>query len=92
MIHSFRCQETERVFLGEPSRQFPPDIQRTARRKLQQLDAAPSLEALRNPPGNRLERLSRDRIGQWSLRINGQWRVCFVWDDGAHDVEIVDYH
>lgn len=92
MIHSFRCVETQRIFLGGVSRAFPPDIQRTARRKLQQLDAAPCLDALRNPPGNRLEALKGDRAGQWSIRINDQWRICFVWDDGAHDVEIVDYH
>jgi proteic killer suppression protein len=92
MIHSFRDQETERVHLGLPSRILPPDIQATARRKLRQLDAASSLAQLRNPPGNRLEALRGDRVGQWSIRINDQWRICFVWDDGAYDVEIVDYH
>lgn len=92
MIHSFRCQETLRVHLGQQSRAFPPDIQRTARRKLLQLDAAPNLDALRNPPGNRLEQLAGDRAGQWSIRINIQWRICFIWDDGPREVEIVDYH
>lgn len=70
-----------------------PDLRRVALRKLVQLDAAVSLADLRVPPGNRLEKLSADRAGQYSIRINEQWRVCFVWRDGdAHEVEIVDYH
>lgn len=92
MIHSFRCRETLRVFLGLPTRAFPPDILATALRKLRQLDQAMRLDDLRQPPGNRLEALKGDRAGQWSIRINDQWRICFVWDGGAHQVEIVDYH
>ena len=74
------------------SSKFPPDIVRRARKKLLQVDVAASLEDLRVPPGNRLHRLSGDREGQWSVGINDQWRICFTWQDGAHDVEIVDYH
>jgi proteic killer suppression protein len=92
VIRSFRCQETERIFNDEVSRAFPREIQRTARRKLLQLEAAATLDELRSPPGNRLEALKGDRAGQWSIRINDQWRVCFVWDEGADQVEIVDYH
>jgi toxin HigB-1 len=92
MIRSFKCRETERIFLGGVSTAFPPDIQATARRKLEQLDGAPRLSTLRTPPGNRLEALKGSRAGQWSIRINDQWRICFVWDNGAHQVEIVDYH
>jgi proteic killer suppression protein len=92
MIRSFKCPETERIFLGEPSPKFPPDIQNTARRKLVMLDAAASVRDLLVPPGNRLERLSGDRAGQWSIRVNDQWRICFVWEgDGAESVELVDY-
>lgn len=91
MIHSFKCRLTEALF---NSRQVPRfrSIERVARRKLLQLHASPDLESLRVPPGNRLEGLTRDRVGQYSIRINDQWRICFVWKDGAHDVEIVDYH
>jgi proteic killer suppression protein len=92
VISDFRCRETERIFNGEVSTAFPPDIQKTARRKLRMLNAATSLNELRNPPGNRLEALTRDRAGQHSIRINDQWRICFTWDNGAHQVEIVDYH
>lgn len=93
MIKSFVCRETERVWQGIPSRRLPPAIQDIARRKLRQLDAASKLETLRIPPGNRLELLSGNRRGQHSIRINDQWRVCFLWKEGdAHDVEIVDYH
>lgn len=78
---------------GETPKGFPTDILRAAQRKLEALRAATTLEDLRVPPGNRLEALSGDRAGQHSIRINDQWRVCFVWeDDGAHNVEIVDYH
>ncbi len=80
MIRSFRDRETERIF-GQSSRKLPPSIQRVALRKLVQLDQAKSRDALRNVPGN-----------QWSIRINDQWRICFIWDDGAHRVEITDYH
>ena len=93
MIRSFRCKETEKVWQGQSSRKFPGDMQDRALRKLRQLDAAQTMDDLRNPPGNRLEALKGDRRGQWSLRINDQWRVCFRWSDGdASEVEIVDYH
>lgn len=92
MIRSFASRETEMLFF---SRQVPrfKNIERVARRKLQMLHAASKLEELRVLPGNRLETLSGDRIGQFSIRVNDQWRICFHWvDDGAYDVEIVDYH
>jgi toxin HigB-1 len=92
MIESFACAETERVFHGQLSRRLPTDIQRTARRKLLQLDAVTQLRDLTAPPGNQLEALKRDRKGQHSIRINKQWRICFRWETGAHEVEIVDYH
>lgn len=93
MIRSFRDKEAEAIWQGRFSRKLPQDIQRLARRKLRMLDAAIHLQALRVPPGNRLEALRGNRRGQWSIRINDQWRVCFVWKDGAAwDVEIVDYH
>lgn len=92
MIHSFACAETEMLFHSRAVRRFRP-IERVARRKLLQLHAATVLESLRVPPGNHLEALKGDRKGQHSIRINDQWRVCFVWKgDGAHRVEIVDYH
>jgi proteic killer suppression protein len=93
MIESFRCKATASVFLGHAPKGFPTDILGTARRKLRMLDAALRLDDLKVPPGNRLETLKGDRIGQWSIRINDQWRICFVWREGsASDVEIVDYH
>lgn len=93
MILSFRCQDTERLFRREQVRRFPTNIQRQALRKLVLLHAAKTVEELRIPPGNRLERLRGDRDGAWSIRINAQWRLCFIWDGtNAHDVEIVDYH
>lgn len=93
MIRSFRCPETEKLFRRERTRKIPPDILRTALRKLVQLDAAVTLDDLRVPPGNRLEALRSDREGQHSIRINDQWRICFVWNDGAVEgVEIIDYH
>jgi proteic killer suppression protein len=93
VIRSFRDRETEKVFNREPSRRWSRDLQRVARRKLLMLDAAETLADLRVPPGNRLEKLSGDREGQYSIRINDQWRICFGWGEGdAHDVEIVDYH
>jgi proteic killer suppression protein len=93
MIRSFRDTETEKLFDRQKSRRIPPDLLRIALRKLVVLDAAQSLQDLRLPPGNRLEKLSADREGQHSIRINNQWRICFVWKDGgAEDVEIVDYH
>ena len=93
MIKSFRCKETKKIFSRAFSKKLPPDIQQAARQKLVLLDAATSLNDLRIPPGNLLEELKDDRKGQHSIRINGQWRICFVWKDGdALDVEIVDYH
>ena len=93
MIKSFRGRETERIWEGTLSRRLPNDIQQTARRKLRMLNNARTLTDLRVPPANRLERLQGERRGQHSIRINDQWRVCFVWrGSDAHDVEIVDYH
>lgn len=93
MIESFADRRTAAVFQGVQVRSLPPELQQAARRKLKMIDAAPSIEALRVPPGNRLEPLKGDRRGRWSIRINDQWRLCFRWKDGsAHDVEIVDYH
>ena len=92
MVKSFRCEETERLFRRLPSRRFRA-IDRPALRKLDMLDAASDLQTLAALPGNRLERLRGDRAGQYSIRINDQWRICFVWRDGdAYQVEIVDYH
>jgi proteic killer suppression protein len=92
MIRSFACRDTERVFNAERTRKFDA-IGRQARRKLIMLDDAGRLEELRSPPGNRLEALRGDRAGQYSIRINDQWRIVFIWrEDGAHDVAIVDYH
>jgi len=93
VIRSFRDRETERVFERERSRRLPPDVQRRAHRKMLLLDAAEALDDLRVPPGNRLERLSAGRAGQYSIRVNDQWRICFRWERGdAYDVEIADYH
>ena len=94
MIVSFKSNETKLIFDGFASRYYPPDIQRIALRKLVMLDAATSLNDLRAPPGNRLEKLVGDRQGQHSIRINNQWRICFVWttENNAAQVEIVDYH
>ena len=93
MIRNFRDEESEKVFLRPRSHRLPTDVQRIAQRKLAILDAAESLQDLRVPPGNRLETLSGSREGQHSIRVNGQWRVCFRWADGnAYDVEIIDYH
>jgi len=92
MIASFAGEETEKIFHTQMARRLPPDIQRTARRKLLQLHAVTRLQDLAVPPGNRLEGLKGGRAGQHSIRINDQWRICFRWDSGAYDVEIVDYH
>jgi proteic killer suppression protein len=92
MIRSFGDEETERVFQHRHSRKFAA-IERVAFRKLRQIHSVSTVEELYEPPGNRLERLKHDREGQWSLRINDQYRVCFEWRDGdAYKVEIVDYH
>ncbi len=92
-IASFANRDTERLFDREPVRRFPASLRPVMLRKLLLLDAVVALEELRVPPGNRLEKLKGDRAGQYSIRINQQWRVCFRWRQGAaHDVEIVDYH
>ena len=92
MIRSFACRDTQALFNSSEVRRFKA-IERVARRKLLQLQAAPDLASLRVPPGNQLEALKGDRKGQYSIRVNDQWRVCFVWHgDGARQVEIVDYH
>lgn len=92
MIKSFADKHTRTLFEGKRVRRFQAFRER-AERKLQLLDSASTLDFLRSPPGNRLETLGGDRAGQHGIRINGQWRVCFVWRDGeAHNVEIVDYH
>ena len=93
MINGFLDAETERIWRGEGSRRLPSDIQRTARRKLRMLNNAATLMDLRLPPANRLEALKGDRRGQYSIRVNDQWRICFIWSaDHASRVEIVDYH
>ena len=91
MIKSFKCSDTESLFRLGRVRRFV-NIERPALRKLEQLELALSLDDLRVPPANRLEKLSGDRAGQWSIRINDQFRLCFRWHEGAEDVEIVDYH
>lgn len=93
MIHSFADKQTAAIFDGHEVRALPREIQDAARRKLKMIDAAPRLETLRTPPGNRLEASKGPRSGQWSIRINDQWRICFRWmESNAHDVRIVDYH
>ena len=92
MVISFNCKETEALFHSNAVPRFK-NIERVARRKLLQLHAATELDSLRIPPSNQLEALKGDRRGQYSVRVNDQWRICFVWRDGAADqVEIVDYH
>jgi proteic killer suppression protein len=93
MIKSFRGKETQKIWQGQHSRRLPVNIQQVARRKLRMLNNARALNDLRVPPANRLEALHGSRVGQHSIRINDQWRICFVWEQGvALDVEIVDYH
>lgn len=93
MIKTFRNRETAALFADERVRRLPPEIRQVARRKLVQLDQVSRVEELRVPPGNRLEPLAGDRRGQWSIRVNAQWRLCFRFEDGhAWDVELVDYH
>ncbi len=92
MIHSFTCLDTQALFHSKAVPRFK-NMERVARRKLLQLQAATELNSLKVPPGNQLEALKGDRKGQHSIRINDQWRICFVWHtDGAYQVEIVDYH
>ncbi len=92
MILSLACPDTEALFSSQAVARFR-NIERVARRKLLQIQAATALDSLRIPPGNQLEALKGDRKGQHSIRINDQWRICFVWhDEAAHEVEIVDYH
>lgn len=93
MIKSIKSGETAKIFNQEYSPKLPPDIQRTALRKLWMIDAAQNIQDLRVPPANRLEKLKGSRRGQYSIRINDQWRICFTWQQrDAYEVEIVDYH
>jgi proteic killer suppression protein len=93
MIKSFADKETEKVYQRKYSKKLPEEIQHRARRKLRMIKRSQDLNDLRTPPGNQLEKLRGDRDGQWSIRINRQWRICFTWHEGdAYDVEIVDYH
>jgi proteic killer suppression protein len=93
MIQSFRSKEAEKIWHRRRSKKLPTDVQEKSRDKLAQIDSALLLADLRFPPGNRLEALVGDRRGQYSIRINQQWRICFRWQDGnAYDVEIIDYH
>ncbi|NUM56720.1 MAG: type II toxin-antitoxin system RelE/ParE family toxin [Candidatus Hydrogenedentes bacterium] len=93
MIRTFKCKDTEKIFRRDGSRKFPPAIQQAAFRKLRMLHRSVSVNDLRIPPANHLEKLSGNREGQYSIRINDQWRICFEWRDGhAYYVEIVDYH
>jgi toxin HigB-1 len=93
VIKSFKDRETQQIFTRQCSRRLPPDIQQVALRKLRMLNNAHTLNDLQVPPANRLEKLGGDRAGQYRIRINDRWRVCFAWHDGdADDVEIIDYH
>ncbi len=93
MIQSFKNKRTQDLFEGVRIRKFSSKIQERATRKLRMVDAATTVEDLRVPPSNCLEKLSGGRDGQWSIRINRQWRICFNWEsDGPHNVEVVDYH
>lgn len=93
MIKGFRCKETAKIFARQFSKHFPQNVQRIAYRKIMLLDAAESLDDLLIPPGNRLEKLTGNRKGQYSIRINDQWRICFKWQKkDVYEVEITDYH
>ena len=93
MIHNFKDKETQKIFERQRSRKFPSNIQQVALRKLRMLNRAETLQDLRIPPANRLERLKGDRDGQYSIRVNDQWRLCFEWKEGeSFNVELVDYH
>ncbi len=93
MIKNFRCKETKKIFDGTVSLKFPQAIQQRARRKLRMLNNANVLDDLRIPPSNHLEKLIGDRLGQHSIKLNDQWRICFSWQERIiTDVEIIDYH
>jgi len=93
VIKTFKDDETKKIYQRQRSRKLPDDIQQVALRKLRMINNAISINDLRVPPANRLEKLSGNRAGQWSIRINDQWRVCFRWEGSdAYDVEITDYH
>jgi len=93
VIKNFKDDETQKIYQRQCSRKLPPDIQQVALRKLRMINNSISINDLRVPPANRLEKLSGNRAGQWSIRINDQWRVCFRWEGSdALDVEITDYH
>ncbi len=93
MIKSFKDRDTKKTFEGQYSKKVPKDLTRTAERKLRILNRAESIDDLRIPPGNRLESLKGNKKGQWSIRVNDQFRICFVWKEtDAHDVELIDYH
>ena len=93
MIVNFKCAETEKIFNGEGSKRLPVAMQNVARRKLRMINNAVSLDDLQAPPANHLEKLKGSRKGQHSIRVNNQWRICFIWKNGqAEQVEIVDYH
>jgi proteic killer suppression protein len=93
VIRTFKDEETRKIYQRQRSRKLPSDIQQVALRKLRMINNAINTNDLRVPPANRLEKLSGNREGQWSIRINDQWRVCFKWQGSdAYDVEIVDYH
>jgi proteic killer suppression protein len=92
MIRSIRDRRIPIILAGGTPKGFPANLVRPTQRKLQMLDAAGAIGELNSPPGNRLEALKGDRRGQYSIRINDQWRLAFAWNDGAEDVEIVDYH
>ncbi|MFC1825302.1 type II toxin-antitoxin system RelE/ParE family toxin [Thermodesulfobacteriota bacterium] len=93
MIENFKCRETEKIFKRQFSRKLPQNIQKTAFRKLRMLNRSSTINDLKIPPANRFEALSGNREGQYSIRINEQWRICFKWQKGkVYDVEIVDYH
>lgn len=93
MIKSFNSKETEKIWEGNFSKEYPNDIQDIARKKLRMLNNSYEISDLRVPPSNRLEKLKGDRIGQYSIRINNQWRICFMWENSdSYNVEITDYH
>lgn len=93
MIKTFKCKETQKIFSREFSKKLPQDIQRSAYKKLLMMEASIDVDDLKIPPANRLEKLFGDREGQHSIRINRQYRICFIWENGfAFDVEMVDYH